>query len=93
MLTCVGESYVERMAGSMLHAIGLPELVTTSLAEYEGRALKLAQESARLAELRHRLAENRARMPLFDMARYTRDLEAAYARMWQCWLNRQTAGH
>jgi protein O-GlcNAc transferase len=92
VLICAGDSYVGRMAGSMLHAIGLPELVTTSLAEYEGRALELTQQPARLGELRHRLAENRARMPLFDMARYTRDLEAAYARMWQCWLD-GNAGH
>ena len=87
VLTCAGDSYVGRMAGSMLHAIGLPDLVTTTLAEYEGRALELTQQPARLGELRHRLAENRARMPLFDMARYTRDLEAAYARMWQYRLN------
>jgi protein O-GlcNAc transferase len=82
VLTCVGDSYVGRMAGSLLHAIGLPELVATSLAEYETRALQLAREPARLAELRRRLAHNRARMPLFDMARYTRDIEAAYAGMW-----------
>jgi predicted O-linked N-acetylglucosamine transferase (SPINDLY family) len=73
------------MAGSMLHAIGLPELVTSSLAEYEARALQLAREPARLAELRRRLADNRSRMPLFDMARYTSDLEAAYRGMWDRW--------
>ena len=82
VLTCAGDSYVGRMAGSMLHAIGLPELVTRSLAEYEARALELAREPHRLAALRERLAENRARMPLFDMARYTRDIEAAYTEMW-----------
>ena len=92
VLTCAGDSYVGRMAGSMLHAIGLPELVTSSLSEYEALGLELSQQPARLAELRHRLAENRARMPLFDMVRYTRDLEAAYARMWQCWVN-GNAGH
>ena len=61
VLICAGDSYVGRMTGSMLHAIGLPELVTTSLAEYEGRALKLAREPARLAQLRHQLADNTAR--------------------------------
>jgi predicted O-linked N-acetylglucosamine transferase (SPINDLY family) len=55
--------------------------------------MQLAQQPARLAELRHRLAGNRARMPLFDMAGYTHDLEAAYAGIWQCWLNGKTAGH
>ena len=85
VLTCSGDSYVGRMAGSMLHAIGLPELVTNSLAEYEARALQLAAEPARLAELRRRLADNRARMPLFDLARYTRDLETAFTAMWDRW--------
>jgi protein O-GlcNAc transferase len=93
VLTCAGDSYVGRMAGSMLHAIGLPDLVTTSLVEYEQHAMQLAQQPARLAELRHQLAGNRARMPLFDMAPYTHDLEAAYAGIWQCWLNGETAGH
>jgi predicted O-linked N-acetylglucosamine transferase (SPINDLY family) len=85
VLTCSGDSYVGRMAGSLLHAIGAPELVASSLAEYEALAIELARAPARLAELRRRLADNRARLPLFDMARYTRDIEAAYAGMWDRW--------
>jgi len=85
VLTCAGNSYVGRMAGSLLHAVGLPELVTASPAEYEARALELARDPARLRELRRRLADNRAGMPLFDMARYTSDIEAAYTGMWQRW--------
>src|SRR5207237_31411 len=73
------------MAGSMLDGIGLPELATTSLPEYEARALEFMREPARLAELRRRLADNRSRMPLFDMARYTRNIEAAYRAMWDRW--------
>jgi len=85
VLTCSGDSYVGRMAGSLLRAIGLPELVAGSLAEYEALAIELACAPARLAGLRRRLADNRARMPLFDMARYTRGIEAAYAAMWDRW--------
>jgi protein O-GlcNAc transferase len=85
VLTCGGDFYVGRMAGSLLHAIGLPELVTASPAEYEARALELAHDPARLTELRRRLAGNRARMPLFDMARYTGGIEAAFSGMWQRW--------
>src|SRR5437868_15022210 len=85
VLTCVGDSYVGRMAGSLLHAIGVPELVASSLAEYEALAIELACKPARLAELRRRLADNRARLPLFDITRYTRDIEAAYAGMWDRW--------
>jgi len=93
VLTCVGESYVARMAGSMLRAIGLPELVTTSLAEYEARALQLAQEPEWLSELREGLAENRARLPLFDLVRYSHDLEAAYGWMWETWIAGQSGAH
>jgi predicted O-linked N-acetylglucosamine transferase (SPINDLY family) len=83
ILTCAGESFVARVAGSLLHAVGLPELVTHSLAEYEATALALARDVQGLASLRTRLAENLRSVPLFDIARYTRDLEAAYLRMWE----------
>jgi predicted O-linked N-acetylglucosamine transferase (SPINDLY family) len=82
VLTCAGETLVSRIAGSQLHAIGLPELVTSSLAEYEAMALRLAGEPSLLASLRARLAANRHSHPLFDMARYTRDFEALLLRTW-----------
>lgn len=83
VLTCAGDSFVSRVAGSLLHAIGLPELVTSSLEEYEKLALKLATDAGLLAGFRSRLAANRLNTPLFDIARYSRDLEAAYWRMWE----------
>jgi len=85
VLTCVGTTFAGRVAGSLLHAIGLPELATSSLHEYEQMALKLARTPGLLAELRQKLALNRETMPLFDMARYTRNLEKAYKQMWQIW--------
>jgi protein O-GlcNAc transferase len=85
VLTCAGDTYVGRMAGALLMAIGLPELITTSLEAYEAAALRLATAPGRLAALRQRLALDRSTMPLFDIARYTRDLEAAYRQMWETW--------
>ena len=82
VVTCAGETLVSRIAGSQLHAIGLPELVTQSLAEYEALALRLAREPQTLAALRAKLAANRHTHPLFDMARYTRDFEALLLRTW-----------
>jgi predicted O-linked N-acetylglucosamine transferase (SPINDLY family) len=82
VLTCSGETMASRIAGSQLHAIGLPELVTTSLAEYEALALRLAREPETLAALRTRLAANRHTHPLFDMARYTQDFEALLLHTW-----------
>jgi predicted O-linked N-acetylglucosamine transferase (SPINDLY family) len=88
VLTCAGETFAGRVAGSLLRAIGLGELVTTSLEEYEALALRLAHEPALLARLRARLAKNRLTHPLFDTERFTRNLETAYRRMWEM----QTAG-
>jgi predicted O-linked N-acetylglucosamine transferase (SPINDLY family) len=83
VLTCEGETFASRVASSLLRAVGLPELVTTSLDEYEALALKLAREPALLASIKAKLAENRLTAPLFDTERYTRHLEAAYITMWE----------
>jgi predicted O-linked N-acetylglucosamine transferase (SPINDLY family) len=66
-----------------LHAVGLPELVTFSLADYEALALKLASDPALLGSLRQKLAHNRERYPLFDTGRFTRHIETAYTTMWE----------
>ena len=83
LVTCSGEALAARMAGSLLRAIGLPELITQSLPEYEALALQLATNPPRLAGLRDRLARHRDRYPLFDTDRFRRHLEAAYVEMWE----------
>ncbi len=83
VLTCAGRSFASRVAASALTAVGLPELITSSLAEYEQRALELAREPGRLQALRAHLERQRSTSPLFDCAGYARHLECAYARMHQ----------
>jgi predicted O-linked N-acetylglucosamine transferase (SPINDLY family) len=85
LVTCAGKTFAGRMAGSAIQAIGLSKLITTSLKEYEALALRLATEPGRLARLRQKLARNRSTMPLFDTARFARNLEAAYRQMWEIW--------
>jgi predicted O-linked N-acetylglucosamine transferase (SPINDLY family) len=82
VLTCSGEAFAARMAGSLLHAVGLPELVTHDMAHYKERALELAVQHEELAGLRARLASNRNTSPLFDTRRFCRNLELAYRQMW-----------
>jgi predicted O-linked N-acetylglucosamine transferase (SPINDLY family) len=82
VLTCRGKSFAGRVAASLLQAVGLPELICENLAEYEKLAAELAADTSRLAELRQRLARNRAAAPLFDTDRYRRHIEAAYQKMW-----------
>jgi protein O-GlcNAc transferase len=83
VLTCLGATFAGRVAASLLAAVGLPELVTRSLADYEALALKLARERKLLDALRERLARNRLTHPLFDTARFCTHIEAAYRRMWE----------
>lgn len=83
VLTRLGETFAQRMAASLLHAIGLPELVTQSDQDYETLAIELAGNPQRLAEIRQRLSANRTTHPLFDTAAFTRNLEKAYVAMQQ----------
>ena len=85
LLTCVGQTFASRTAGTILQAAGLPELVTHSLAEYERLALQLAQTPGLLTGLRRRLAQARLAAPLFDRDRFARDSETAYLKMWEIW--------
>ncbi len=71
------------MATSLLHAVGLSELVTETAEDYEALAIALALDPQRLQALRERLAANRMTTPLFDTARLTRDIEKLYLTMVQ----------
>jgi protein O-GlcNAc transferase len=82
VLTLQGDQFASRASASMLTAIGLPELVTHSLEEYQAGAVRLASDPAGLRSLRLRLHRNRASAPLFDTARFTRNLERALTAMW-----------
>src|SRR5262249_59809935 len=64
VLTCQGTAFAARVAASLLQAVGLPELVTNNIADYEALALLLATEPSRLRPLRRRPARNRLPPPL-----------------------------
>ena len=83
VLTQTGRSFAGRMATSLLHAVGLPELVTQTADEYEALALRLATHAQELAALRQRLNQQGRASALFDTARLTRHLEQALLTMCQ----------
>jgi predicted O-linked N-acetylglucosamine transferase (SPINDLY family) len=85
VLTCAGTTFASRVAGSLLSAVGLPELITGSPADYEHLALTLATDRAAVADLKARLARTRNVAPLFDTVQTTRAIEAAYVAMWERW--------
>jgi predicted O-linked N-acetylglucosamine transferase (SPINDLY family) len=83
VLTRSGKSFASRIAASLLSAIGLPELITDTQADYEQLAIELATHPQQLAAIKTKLAQNRLSTPLFDIQQFTRHLETGYTLMYQ----------
>jgi predicted O-linked N-acetylglucosamine transferase (SPINDLY family) len=81
VLTLAGQSFPARVAASLLTAIELPELITTSAEDYERVAVELGTNPGKLSAVRRKLADNRLTTRLFDTTRFTRELEAVYEAM------------
>jgi predicted O-linked N-acetylglucosamine transferase (SPINDLY family) len=81
VVTLQGEAFPARVAASLLHAIGLPDLVTQTLPDYEALVLRLLGSPAELAALKARLQANRSTQPLFDSERFCRNLEGLFLQM------------
>ena len=82
VITLMGESFASRVAASLLEAIDLPELITVTQADYESLAIELARHPEKLAEIRKKLSGNRLNTSLFNSPLFTRNLEAAYLKMY-----------
>lgn len=83
VLTLQGETFASRVGRSLLEAVGLSEMVTCSSQDYVQRAIALARDARGLAAVRERLRAALPSSPLFDAARFVRNLERAYAAIWQ----------
>jgi predicted O-linked N-acetylglucosamine transferase (SPINDLY family) len=83
VLTLIGKSFASRVAASILNAIGLPELITDSQAEYEALAIELAHNPQKLGTIKRKLSQNRQSTRLFDTAAFTKNIETAYTKMYE----------
>jgi predicted O-linked N-acetylglucosamine transferase (SPINDLY family) len=83
VLTFLGQSFSARMCGSLLNAIGLPELVASSQKEYEDLAISIGKDPVRIAVLKNKLVENRLTTPLFNTKLFTKNLESAYKKSYE----------
>jgi len=82
VLTCMGSSFASRVAASLLNAVNLPELITTTQEEYESLAIELATNPAKLKIIKDKLVDNLPTAPLYDTPLFTRHLESAYLTMY-----------
>lgn len=83
VLTCPGLTFQSRVAGSLLNALGMNELIMPDLATYAEKAIALALDPKALKRLKTKLKKNRQSYPLFDTTRFVRNLEKAYSMMWK----------
>jgi predicted O-linked N-acetylglucosamine transferase (SPINDLY family) len=83
LLTCIGQTFAGRVAASLLKAIDLPELITTTQEQYETLAIELATNPQLRKQIRHKLERGRLTTPLFDTQLFTRHIEDAYAQMYE----------
>jgi protein O-GlcNAc transferase len=83
VLTCLGQGSFGRVAGSVLMALGMQELVSQDWQGYEAQAVRIGLESGYAKSLKDRLERNRVDAPLFDTQRLTRHMESAYEQMHQ----------
>lgn len=93
VVTCTGQAFTGRVGASLLSAIHLPELITSTLEEYEALAVELATQEGRLKNIKDKLASNRLTAPLFDIKLYTRHIEAAYQAMYQRYQGNKSPAH
>ena len=83
VVTLLGKHFTSRVSGSLLTAIGLPELITHSQKEYEDLAVELATNPKKLKAISEKLKANRLTFPLFDTEKFTRNIEKAYLKAWE----------
>jgi protein O-GlcNAc transferase len=81
VIAAPGTTFAGRVATSLVKAAGVPELAASSLEDYEALALSFARDREKLRDVKHKILRNRETCPLFDTARITGHLEAAYLRM------------
>ena len=83
VLTRLGDTFAGRVAASLLTAIGLPELITSTPEAYEALAIGLAANPDKLTTIKRKLVDNRLTTPLFDTRLFARHIEAAYTAMYE----------
>jgi predicted O-linked N-acetylglucosamine transferase (SPINDLY family) len=93
VLTRKGKSFASRMATSILTAIGLPELITENIVEYEYKAIEYALSPSKLRDVQNKLANNYAQCALFDTPRFVFNLEKSYKKVHEAYQNNLPVGH
>ena len=83
VITLMGQSFASRVSGSLLNAVGLNELITTTEKDYEDLIIKVAKDSKKLKIIKNKLKNNKITQPLFNTKLYTNKIESAYIKIYE----------
>lgn len=87
IVTCIGNSFASRVSSSILHASDLSDLITSSLKEYENKAVELALNPKKLRHIKNKITKNRDQISLFNCQEYTKNIENSFLKMYEIYLN------
>ena len=93
LLTLKGDSFNSREAANIVNAVNLPEMVTSSQEEYESLAIELANNPNKFSKIKTKLKENLSTAPLYDTAKFTKNIESAYMVMYERYHNDREPEH
>ena len=88
ILTCKGNSFASRVAASLLSAVNLPEMITTTQDQYESLAIELSTNPEKMKKIKEKLANNLTTSALYNTSLYTHHIEAAYSKMYERYQNK-----
>jgi len=87
LVALCGESFASRVSGSLLNAINVKELITYNAEEYVNIAIRLAENVGELKKIKSKIMVNKK--TLSDVNTYTNNLEKAYSKIYQMYLNNE----
>lgn len=93
VLTFLGQSFSSRMCGSLLNAIGMPELIASSQKDYEDLAISIGRDASVITALKNKLVQNRLTTSLFNTKLFTKNLESAYKKSYERYQSGLTPDH
>lgn len=93
VLTCAGRSFPGRVASSLLNSIGLPELVSASIKDYEQIAIRLATDPEEYMRVKNKLKRKNEEASLFNTQSYVKNIETAYLKMYEKYSNGRSPDH
>jgi len=82
IITCIGKSFASRVSSSILSSVGLDDLITNTIEEYQKKAIEIGNSPEQLVELKSRIS-NKKHLSIFNAKKYTKRFELSFEKIYQ----------